>query len=284
MRFVWIGLLVLVAGALAEDAPPYMGEITADRVNVRAGPSINYEILAVLGTGDTVGVRETDGTWCRIDLPRGAEAWMAAEFLETESKPPSDEVWHAMPAHRRRPIRAVVDATHLRVRARAKLDSSVIGRLDRGEEVGVLFVKDGWARVLVSVDVGASVHGDYVRRAGEYSPPGPLPAAGTTVLADEDAGVVVHTTGGDPPADPEAALAAADDEYRRAVATGTLPAKLGGIVAGLRNLARTADEPFASLAAMRVNELILQHYDIWDAEPEPDEGTTGPAAVDDLTR
>ena len=57
--------------------------IGANRVNVRAGPSINYNILCTLALGDTVEPRgEEVAEWLKIAPPAAARLWISREFVE----------------------------------------------------------------------------------------------------------------------------------------------------------------------------------------------------------
>ena len=57
--------------------------IGANRVNVRAGPSINYNILCTLALGDTVEPRgEEVADWLKIAPPPAARVWVSREFVE----------------------------------------------------------------------------------------------------------------------------------------------------------------------------------------------------------
>ena len=57
--------------------------IGANRVNVRAGPSINYNILCTLALGDTVEPRgEEVDEWLKIAPPPAARLWISREFVE----------------------------------------------------------------------------------------------------------------------------------------------------------------------------------------------------------
>ena len=57
--------------------------IGANRVNVRAGPSINYNIVCTLSLGDVVEPRgEEMAEWIKIAPPPAAHLWISREFVE----------------------------------------------------------------------------------------------------------------------------------------------------------------------------------------------------------
>lgn len=268
MRWAFAVYAVVIWFAVAAwaEGPPFSGVVTGDRVNVRAGPSTNYEILCVLQRGDTVGVRDRRGDWYVIDPPRGAQAWMAAEYLDVAGAVPTEEAWKRASALERGALAAAVAASHLRVRARPLLRSSVIGRLDRGDRVAVLYVKDGWARVAPAGDVRAFIHADYVRACGEYTPPEPLlPTEVKQSPPADRRAITAGGSGGASAVDARSRLAAIEDDYARAVRTGRLRSELPGLLRRLRALVMEAPEPVSTLAAVRLNELIVEHPNMWDA-------------------
>ena len=76
--------------------------IGANRVNVRAGPSINYNILCTLALGDTVEPRgEEVDEWLKIAPPASARLWISREFVEVlsaDAAAPAAETAVAAPA------------------------------------------------------------------------------------------------------------------------------------------------------------------------------------------
>jgi len=67
------------------------GVVTADRVNVRAGPSVAYGILLTLDEGTEVSVLEEGEGWAKIALPDTARLWLNSRYLSTGPAPPAME-------------------------------------------------------------------------------------------------------------------------------------------------------------------------------------------------
>lgn len=61
--------------------------VGANRLNVRAGPSLNYNVVATLERGTAVDVKEELGEWLRIGAPTGTLVWIYRDFLETAEEP-----------------------------------------------------------------------------------------------------------------------------------------------------------------------------------------------------
>lgn len=61
--------------------------VGANRLNVRAGPSLNYNVVATLERGTAVDVKEELGEWLRIGAPAGTLVWIYRDFLEPAEEP-----------------------------------------------------------------------------------------------------------------------------------------------------------------------------------------------------
>lgn len=63
-------------------------EVTARRLNLRAGPGENYSVLGVIEKGTPVNELETRGDWIQIEAPQSAYAFVAAMYLKQEAPAP----------------------------------------------------------------------------------------------------------------------------------------------------------------------------------------------------
>ncbi len=64
--------------------PPDVGDIayvTASRLNVRAGPGVNFLVLAQAVNGDIVQVLEKRGAWRRVQFVGGLQGWVNSQWL-----------------------------------------------------------------------------------------------------------------------------------------------------------------------------------------------------------
>ena len=68
-----------------------VGEITGNRVNVRAGRGINYSVLGQLNKGNLIKVVEKSAGWCRIEPINDSWGWVLAKYIKFKSQktPPS---------------------------------------------------------------------------------------------------------------------------------------------------------------------------------------------------
>jgi len=78
----WIGI-----GALAFAVPlaaSAQQAFTSVSVNLRAGPSTDYPVVAVLGSGQALDVMGCTGgySWCDVVLPDGLRGWLFSQALD----------------------------------------------------------------------------------------------------------------------------------------------------------------------------------------------------------
>lgn len=76
-----------VAPAAAPVVAAPLAVINTELVNARRGPDTTYDVVVILGRGEEFDVtgKSDDGAWFRICCTiEGAEAWVKAEFLDTD--------------------------------------------------------------------------------------------------------------------------------------------------------------------------------------------------------
>lgn len=83
---LWTPQTVLAHGKLApmqQADSSFTATITADRLNVRSGPGVQYGVISKLTSGAQVKVtsQAETGDWLRIALDSGAEGWIAAAYV-----------------------------------------------------------------------------------------------------------------------------------------------------------------------------------------------------------
>lgn len=68
--------------AVASEAPLRTAFVTANRLNVRQGPSSQGTVMASLDKGEEVGIVRTDRDWTLVRLEGdGVEGWVASSYL-----------------------------------------------------------------------------------------------------------------------------------------------------------------------------------------------------------
>ena len=110
------------------------GEVTGDKVNVRAGPNLNYEILTKVEAGQKLRVVSSESGWHEVLLPAGTSVWISSEYVKLPKTAPF-------------PCTGEVTGNRVSVRAGGDLRRTVLCPLNRGDKVKVLDGKADWYRI-----------------------------------------------------------------------------------------------------------------------------------------
>ena len=114
----------------AEEKFPFLAEVNAPGINVRAGQNANFESLCRLKRGSEVIVVGKSYNWYKIRLPAEAKSYVSQDFIQMLG-----------------PDKAVILRDRVNIRAGAGMKFSVLGQLDKGALVKVLEKLEGWCRI-----------------------------------------------------------------------------------------------------------------------------------------
>ena len=119
------------------------------RVNLRAGPGVNYEVINAVDENTWVGVTGEWGDWCSIYVPKTRQAgYMSANYLKRGDQSPA-------PASASGVVSNPKSTQFLNLRAYPSYDAQVLGIFYNGTPFTVLSSSsDGWIQVLVNTQVG----------------------------------------------------------------------------------------------------------------------------------
>ncbi len=84
----WHGRRAWVSGHYARRASASAKEITANRLNVRSGPSTGYRIVGRIPRGQAYTTLRTSGSWTRIQFD-GAQRWVFSSYLRPMGSAPT---------------------------------------------------------------------------------------------------------------------------------------------------------------------------------------------------
>ena len=74
--------LVVLAGASHAERAWIKDEL---RLNIRTGPGVQYRIVGVLATGDSVEVLSRTEGWTQVRAPGGMDGWIPEGYLQAET-------------------------------------------------------------------------------------------------------------------------------------------------------------------------------------------------------
>jgi len=162
MRVLFFILLVLpllpssgpLFGQEEDKFEPVYALILTEKVNIRAGQGLNFEILGRLTQGNEVVVIGQEYGWYRIKLPDQALSFVHQDYIEGNS----------------------VKADRLRVRAGAGTNFNILGILKKGEPVKILSEDGDWLKITPPENCAGWIKKDYLQLSKRtFIPPPPEP-------------------------------------------------------------------------------------------------------------
>ena len=146
-------LFIFISGTLCfaqdKNTGSYSGVITADSVNLRSGPGVNFEILRKLDKGNTVLVLEADNEWLKLSLPRNSNAFIHKDFIKAENS-----------------IFGVITGKRVNIRAGEGTNFNIIGQLNTEDQVEIIRKGTDWFHIYPYENCFAWVHKDFVKKSG----------------------------------------------------------------------------------------------------------------------
>lgn len=124
-----VALLLSVAVAQT-DKFPFEGEVAASKLNVRVKPTNDADstIVAVLSEGDRVTVLNGEGSFYRIQAPKGTGGWVNGKYLDVNGTTGTVK-------------------RETKVRIDSRITAATVGDLSEGMTVKILRDHAGWYQV-----------------------------------------------------------------------------------------------------------------------------------------
>jgi N-acetylmuramoyl-L-alanine amidase len=136
--------LILLLGGIGPSPIPAAASgsvtITADNINVREGPGLSYKVAARVHKGNTYPLLKEQADWIKIDLLNGQTGWVA-NWLVSKNQAASSSS---------KISKGKITVNSLNVRSAPSLQSTIIGKLQKGEAVTVLSQKGEWTEISYS--------------------------------------------------------------------------------------------------------------------------------------
>ncbi len=142
-------LAIALLFAAGGNARAFDLAVQADRVNLRARPLLESEVMGQANFGDTlVGLEESEG-WFRVRVPEAFDTWVSAEYL----------------------VDGEVRVARLNVRGGPGINYQVVGSLERGDRPTLREVFGEWAKIAPPESASAWVSAEFVARVQPPPPP-----------------------------------------------------------------------------------------------------------------
>lgn len=147
-------LLICCVAARAEERFPFLGEITSDDVNIRAGQSVNFERLCQLKQGREVVVLGRKYSWYKIRLPQEADCYVNAKYVQ----PRIENI-------------GMVTTNRVNLRAGPFKDASLLGRVNKGTRVRIKGKKDDWYQIEPIQEASGWISDNFIKFKSYAVPP-----------------------------------------------------------------------------------------------------------------
>lgn len=109
---------------------PFVGAITTNNVNIRAGQSRNFEALGQLNRNDQVIVVEKSYGWYKIKLPSFSKSYIIAKYVQLQGKI------------------GIVTADEVNVRSKADVEATSLCQIAKGRQVEIVEKLEGWYKII----------------------------------------------------------------------------------------------------------------------------------------
>ncbi len=143
-----------VTAVAQQESFPFLAEVTADGVNVRAGQNANFERLCRLKKFDEVVVVGRDYNWYKIQLPPETEVSISGKYVRLLNY---------------RQGELTVD--HVNVRARSDVNATILGQLDKGVRLRIREKREGWYKIEPPANVYGWVSDQFLAFKSKDVPP-----------------------------------------------------------------------------------------------------------------
>lgn len=147
-----------VAGWLVQFRPSVSNvriEPTVNHLNVRSGPGTSFQVLSQIHSGQSYTFVSEQGDWTKIRLNNNREGWVASWLVNkiTNSQNVGDS------------RQGVVTASTLNVRSGPSTSNTIVGKIQRGNNIDILQSQNGWHQIRFQ-SVQGWVSGQYVQTGG----------------------------------------------------------------------------------------------------------------------
>jgi SH3-like domain-containing protein len=146
------------ACAIAQAAEPVTARIVGDRVNLRARPDRNAEVVGQVTGRDVLTVRSIQDDWVEVTPPPSIELWVHQDFIQDGKS----------------------TVEKLNVRAGPGINYNVVGSLAKGEAVTTKGTFNDWIRIAPMASASLWVNKEYVELVLPARKSAPAPMVATT--------------------------------------------------------------------------------------------------------
>ena len=158
--------ILLAMGATNVHADSNMGEVTANSLNVRSGPSTSYISIGALKKGDKVEIISSDNNWHKIKYG-SKNGWVCGRYISLKSSSTSNNnsTNNSTTSNKR-----LIATANLNVRSGGSTDYKIIGYISKNESVEILgTASTGWYKVKLNNGTVGYASNKYLKESSDNS-------------------------------------------------------------------------------------------------------------------
>ncbi len=160
LALICLSLLLFCGFLLAKEECPFLGLVTNDNINVRAGANINFEVLCKLTANEKVVVVGKNYNWYKIILPKDAACYVNEKYVLIEES------------------QGLITGNRINIRAKPNENSSILGQVNKGGKIKILKKVGEWYSIEPLENCFGWVHEKFLRYYSEFKK-GPAVSAET---------------------------------------------------------------------------------------------------------
>ncbi|WML45509.1 SH3 domain-containing protein [Neobacillus sp. PS3-40] len=122
--------------------------INGDAVNIREGPGLSYPLVINVKRGDKFSILDEKGDWSKLQLSNGKTGWVANWLVSK-----SNQLLTSGTSNTDDPS-ATANTNQLRVRSGPGTSFQIVGYLNKGQKVTVLYKNENWIKITASFGSG----------------------------------------------------------------------------------------------------------------------------------
>jgi uncharacterized protein YgiM (DUF1202 family) len=115
---------------------PFLGEVNKDKINLRAGPSINYESLYKLTKGEKLRVISEKYNWYKVVLPEYITCFISKKYVKRINKRDG-----------------IVTGSRVNLRAGPDNTATIIGQVNKNQRVKIIRILPEWYAISTPLDL-----------------------------------------------------------------------------------------------------------------------------------
>ncbi len=145
MKALSVGFSVILLNLFSSAFSLTKGKVTKDGINLRTDSRITSSVICKLERGEGVNILSEKYDWYKIILPEKCSCYVYKAYLKVRGN------------------KGVCTATNVNIRTKPSLDSEIVGRLSKGEQVRVLGVNGDFYKIIPTAKCYGYVHKIFVK-------------------------------------------------------------------------------------------------------------------------